>query len=165
MPKTAALRAAVFQLSAKNLKEGGCSNTPPARRGLKAMDNLIPLFSPSDTAIPVICLIHKFSGLVSPWQGSKRCPAGCTHPGLALLGPESASRDHPAFRGYLIREIYLGGNPLEEIVLQRSPPPADQARPLPPPQPIILEPCNGHCWPKMFQFLQKKQTNMRILVM
>ena len=34
MPKTAALRAAVFQISAKNLK-GGVQTPPPARRGLR----------------------------------------------------------------------------------------------------------------------------------
>ena len=33
MPKTAALRAAIFEILAKNLREG-CKNAPQARRGL-----------------------------------------------------------------------------------------------------------------------------------
>ena len=35
VPKTAALRAAVFQLSSKNLRGGGCSNTPPGPARVK----------------------------------------------------------------------------------------------------------------------------------
>ena len=34
-------------------------------------DHTIPLFTPSDTPIPVLCQIPKFSGLVSPWQGGE----------------------------------------------------------------------------------------------
>ena len=40
MPKTAALRAAVFQLSAKNLRGGGCSNTPPGSARVKSKSYL-----------------------------------------------------------------------------------------------------------------------------
>ena len=54
MPKTAALRAAVFKLFTKNLM-GGCSNTPPpAGRGLKELSIAI-LHSTVALLVPELC--------------------------------------------------------------------------------------------------------------
>ena len=54
MPNFAALRAAVFQLSTKNLRGGGGYPPPPSVRGLTLLDVLMLSF-----AIPLVAAIFR----------------------------------------------------------------------------------------------------------